>query len=247
MDEVQKTTISNEEQMFKEFKRRITAAAAKAQIKKLEYNLAEGVIDTNSAKRACADAASLGLGAICVMPCHVRCCAPMLRDSGVTLVACVSYPAGGDTTDIKVKAVKRAIKDGAGEVEVSAPAHFIKDGNFSAFKREVKKLKKAVKDKALRLDAECANLSREELFKVCSLAAECGVTALKTSSSALGAGKDSKSIAEMKQAVKDRCTIKAEGIQTVYEMSSANDMGAEVIGSSNAPDIAKQILAAVEN
>ncbi len=238
---------NKEREMYLEFKKRMTISAARAQIRKLEYNLAERVVDSNSARRACADAASLGLGAVCVLPCHVRCCASLLSKSDVTLVACISYPAGGDTTDVKVKAVKRAFKDGAGEVEVSAPVHFIKDGNFGAFRRELKKLKKASRDRALRIDAECFNLTSDELKKLCAIAADAGITALKTSSDSLGAGKDFNAISSMKQAVKDRCTIKAEGVQTIFEMSSANDMGAEVIGSKNALDIAKQVLAAAEN
>lgn len=240
------TPPSPERDAYAEFRRKITAAAAKAQLKKLEYNVATAAIDSGGAKRACSEAVKLGLGAVCVLPCHVRCCSQYLAGSDVTLVACISYPAGGDTTDIKVKAAKRAVKDGATEIEVTAPLHFIKDGNFTQFKKEMKKLKKAVKDRALRIDAECINLTADELIKVCRTAADCGITALKTSSDVFGAGKDGKAIAAMKAAVKDRCTIKAEGVQTVFEMTAANDMGAEAFGSGNAPDIARQILAAAE-
>lgn len=233
--------------VYAEFRRRMTLTAAKSQIKKLEYNIAAAACDEESAKRACAEAVNLGLGAVCVLPCLVKRCFQLLSASEVAVVACVSYPSGGDTTDIKVKAVKRAVKDGATEVEVTAPVHFIKDGNFSCLKKELKKLKKAAKDRALRIDAECVDLTEDELIRFCRAAADCGITALKTSSDNLGAGKDGKSISIMKSAVKDRCTIKAEGVQTVFEMTAANDMGAEAFGSANAPDIARQILTAVGN
>ena len=49
----------------------------------------------------------------------------------------------------------------------------------------------------------------------------------------------------MKSAVKDRCTIKADGVSNLTEMQSAVDMGAGIIGSKNALDLAELILGTV--
>ena len=123
----------------------------------------------------------------------------------------------------------------------------IRDGNFSYVKKEFKKLRKAVKHKSLRIDLESNLLSHEQILRVCNLAADCGVNSLKTSSSALSGGNEIERINEIKTAVKDKCTIKAEGVATVLEMSSAIDIGASVIGSKNAADVARAILTAAES
>ena len=136
--------------------------------------------------------------------------------------------------------------DGADEVEVTAPVAHIRDGNFSYVKKEFKKLRKAVKNKSLRVDLECNLLSHEQILRACTLAADCGVNSIKTSSSALSGGNEIERINEIKSAVKDKCTIKAEGVATVLEMSSAIDTGASVIGSKNAADVARAILAAAD-
>ena len=104
----------NEKLLYTQFRRKINNEAARAQIKKLEYDLADEKAGLNYLKTACTDANSLGLGAVCAMPCFVKQCAVYLgMQRKCSLVACVGAPRGGDVTEIKVKAVKRAIKDGA--------------------------------------------------------------------------------------------------------------------------------------
>lgn len=237
----------SEKLLYSQFRRKINAEAARSQIKKLEYDLANVKAGLNVLKSACADANSLELGAICVLPCFVKNCSVFLgMQKKCSLVACVSAPHGGDATAIKVKSVKRALNDGADEVEVTAPIAHIRDGNYSYVKREFKKLRRAVKHKSLRIDLECNLLSHEEVVRVCNLAADCGVNSIKTSSTAFSGGNEIEQIAKIKSAVKDKCTIKAEGVATVLEMSSAIDMGASVIGSKNAADVARAILTAAE-
>lgn len=238
----------SEKLLYSQFKRKINAEAARSQIKKLEYDLANVKSGINVLKSACADANSLELGAVCVLPCFVKNCSAYLGEQRrCGLVACISSPHGGDATQIKVKAVKRALNDGADEVEVTAPVAHIRDGNFSYVKKEFKKLRKAVKHKSLRIDLECNLLSREQVVRVCNIAADCGVNSIKTSSSAFTGGNEIERVGEIKSAVKDKCTIKAEGVATVLEMSSAIDMGASVIGSKNAADVARAILTAAES
>lgn len=237
----------NEKILYMQFKKKINTEAAKAQIKKLEYNLADVTCGLTALRAACTDGKALELGGICVLPSFVRQCATYLGpERKCQIIACISYPHGGDSTDIKVKSVKRAIKDGADEVEVTIPVAHIREGNFSYLKRELKKLRSATKKRALRIDAECPLLTKEEIIRVCKVAADCGVNSVKTSSGVYGRGNELEMVSHVKNAVKDKCTVKADGIATMLEMSSALDMGASVIGSKNAADVARTILSATD-
>lgn len=243
------TLSQSEKLMFAQFRRKINLDASRAQVKKLEYNLCDPCNGLNNLKAACADASALGLGGVCVMPAFVKQCSAILGAQTLRkcrLIACVGHPSGGEVTAIKVKAVKRAIKDGADEVEVTVPVAHIRDGNFSYVKRELKKLRSACKKSALRIDTESALLTKNEIIRVCALAAECGVNSIKARANRLSGGSSTELFADMKTAVKDKCTLKAEGAATVLEMSGAIDMGASVIGSKNAADVARTILAAAE-
>lgn len=239
------TFSESERLLFSQFRKKINTEAARAQVKKLEYNLADVTAGLGAVKSACTDGNALELGGICVLPSFVKQCAAFLGlPRKCLLIACVSNPHGGDATAIKVKAVKRAIKEGADEVEVTAPIAQIRDGNFAYVKREFKKLRSACKKQALRIDLECPLLSKQEIVKVSALAADCGVNSVKTASGVYRGGNEIEMITDIKSAVKDKCTIKAEGVATVLEMSSALDMGASIIGSKNASAVARAILAA---
>ena len=184
---------------------------------------------------------------MCVLPNHVKPCVTYLgKDPQVSLIACISFPHGGDSTKVKVAAVKQAVKDGVDEAEVSAPVSYIKDGNWSYVKREFKKVKKAAKNRAVRINVESTLLTPQELNKVCSLAADCGIPSLRTHSGYFGGGFDGEVILRMKAAVKDKCTIKADGVSNISDMGIAVDMGAGIIGSKNAVDLAQLILNTVD-
>ncbi len=237
------TTISqNEKLLYSQFRRKINAEAARAQIRKLEYDLADVRSGLNALKTACQDANALQLGAVCVMPCFVRQCAAFLgKNKKSSLVACINQPTGGDVTDIKVKAVKRAVKDGADEVDVAAPVAHVREANYAYVRKEFRKLRSAAKTKSLRIALDCTLLTREEIIRVCSVAADCRVNCIKLAGIS-GADR----IADVKTAVKDKCTIKSEGAASVLEMSGAVDLGATVVGSRNAADVARAIMTAAD-
>ena len=231
---------------FNDYKRRLNMQTAEAQVGKVEYNLVDATTNKTFLKKACQDANSLKLGAVCVLPNAARICTRFLGTNPQTsLIACISYPHGGDTTKIKVKAVKEAIKDGVDEVEVTAPIACIKEGDWGYVKHEFKALKKATKKSALRINIECNLLAPNELTKVCTVAADCGITSIRTSSAFYGPVK-ADTIATIKNIVKDKCTIKADGISTIGDAENALSMGAGIVGSKNAADLARLILKAAE-
>lgn len=235
-----------EMQQFNEYKRKLNVQAAEAQVGKIECDLLDATVSKTTLKKACQEANALKLGAICVLPNAVRLCANMLGANPQTsLIACVSYPHGGDVTKIKVKAAKEAIRDGVDEVEVTVPIACIKDGDWGYVKREFKDLKKATKKRALRINVESDLLTPVELTKVCTVAADCGITSIRVSSF-YGTGFKADVITAVKNAVKDKCTVKADGVATLGDVETAFNMGAGIVGSKNALDIAHLVLKAVE-
>ena len=232
-----------EKQQFSEFKRKLNLQAAQSQVTKIEYNLTDATVEKATLRRACQDANALKLGALCVLPGLIKTCVSFLGPKPQPmLIACISFPHGGDSTKTKVTAVKNAFKDGADEAEVTAPISFIKDANWSYVKREFKKLKKAAKNKVLRINIESPLLTAQEITKICNVAAECGITSLRSASGALGCGFDADTLTLMQNAVKDKCIVKADGVNNIIDMNTAVDMGAGIVGSRNASDLARLIL-----
>ena len=67
----------------------------------------------------CRAALERHVAAVCVPPTHVALAADLLRGGDVKLVALISHPFGADRPDIKARACRRAIEDGAQEVEIA--------------------------------------------------------------------------------------------------------------------------------
>ena len=53
-------------------------------------------------------------------------------------------------------------------------------------------------------------------------------------------------ITAIKNTVKDKCTIKADGVSTLGDAEAALDVGASIIGCKNAADLARLVLKAAE-
>ncbi|MDE7265598.1 MAG: hypothetical protein K2N52_04920, partial [Clostridia bacterium] len=131
MEELDENFEEQEKLRYAEFKRKMNLEAACGQVAKLEYNLTDATVEKATLRRACQEAERLKIGAVCVLPNCVKPCVSFLgRDPQVSLIACISFPHGGDTTKMKCALVKQAVKDGVDEAEVTAPIAYIKDGNW---------------------------------------------------------------------------------------------------------------------
>jgi deoxyribose-phosphate aldolase len=66
----------------------------------------------------CATAQELHVAAVCVAPTHVTDAHEVLRGTDVKLVALISHPFGADRPQIKARACRQALEEGAHEVEI---------------------------------------------------------------------------------------------------------------------------------
>lgn len=232
-----KNSFRNEREEFEEFKRANRIKEAKATALKIELDCLNTICDKAYLKDICRRATLQEIGALVVYPAFVKACVSYLgADPKVSLISAISHPHGGDTTEVKCSAVKRAVKDGVDEVEVSAPTALIKDGNFQYFKRECKKLKRAVKNRALRVVFDCKTLNENELVKACQTAADVGVNCIRLS------GADSELINLIKSRLKGKCLIKADGAQEVSAFISFCNVGADSVNCPRALDIAAYLI-----
>lgn len=227
-----------EEKQFLEFKRMKRVEEAVGKVAKLECDCLYPLADRATLKQLCRDADMRALGGIVVFPAHVKPCVGYLgSDPKCSLIAAISYPYGGDTTDVKVAAVKRAIKDGIDEAEVYAPVSIIRDGNFAYFKRECKKLRKASKGRAVRVVLDTQLLSATELIKACSAAADAGVNVIR-----LNGATDADMLVRVKHAVKDKCIIKTEGAENAASFENAISLGSSLVSCKCAVELATLLL-----
>src|SRR5262245_62939173 len=79
----------------------------------------------------CAEAKENGFIAVCVNPLYVARCVQHLRGSEVLVASVVGFPLGASRTDIKVEETRRAIGDGAVEIDMVVAIGELLAGNLS--------------------------------------------------------------------------------------------------------------------
>lgn len=244
MEERNQDSIENvefEDGKYAEFKKQNRIKAAKATILKIEYDYLAPNADKLTLKELCKSANELALGAIVVHPAFVKQCVSYLgKDPQVSLIAAISYPNGLDTTEVKADAVKKAVKDGVDEVEVYAPVPFIKDGSWTYFKKECKKLKKAVKIRTLRIAVDCAYLTEKDIIKCCNVAADAGVSCVRL----VNAYADT--VMNIKTALKGKCLLKSGKAESEFEFKDYSEMGSDIVNCTAAFEIASLLLKKAE-
>lgn len=235
----EQTASVTEEEEYKEFKKARREEEARANVLKIECDLLSQFIDRSTLKEKCREADSLGLGAIVVFPSVVKSCSAFLgKDPKTALIAAIDFPFGEETTETKVVAVKQAVRDGVDEVEVCAPLTFIREGNFSYFKKQCKKIRKAARCRAVRIVFDCSALTEKELFKAVQVAADARVNCVRLN------GADGETVASVKAALKGRCMIKAERAETLSAFTNLCTMGADAVSCKNAQSLASLMLKA---
>jgi deoxyribose-phosphate aldolase len=142
-------------------------------------------------------------------------------------------------TESKLDEIKRAIDNGADEIDVVWNITSFKTG-IPWTKIEIAKCSKLAHDhqKLLKVIVETAYLSDSELEKACKLCADAGVDFVKTSTGFAPSGATEENIALMKRCLPATVGIKASGGIKTYEQALAMiNAGASRIGTSSGVSI----------
>ncbi|MEL6636209.1 MAG: deoxyribose-phosphate aldolase, partial [Bacteroidota bacterium] len=134
-------------------------------------------------KRICDEAKHFGFYAICIPPYYVRLAARELEDSPVKIATVVGFPMGYAAIPAKVEEIKRAIDEGADELDIVANIAAVKNGDWAHVRNDIDGVTIAVhlKGKKVKLIVEATLLTEAEIIKICTICREVGVDFVKTS------------------------------------------------------------------
>lgn len=227
---------------FEEFKRQKKLLELRRKLKKIDHTLLKQTATKAEIKKLCDEAMEYGFYSVCVQPVHVREVSNYLKESAVDVACVVGFPMGENLTEVKVLETKRAVADGADEIDMVACISAIKNGNFSYVKKDIKKVVSAAKGHPVKVILETSLLTREELIKSCQCARDGGAAFVKTSTGYFGEGAKAEDVKLMKEAVKGACSVKASGgIRNGEQFLKMLEAGADRVGTSAGVQIAKDL------
>ena len=88
-------------------------------------------------ERLCREAAQFHFATVCVNPAWVALAARLLRGSGVGVCSVVGFPLGATTADVKHYEARRAIFDGATEIDMVINIGALKSGDLQVVERDI--------------------------------------------------------------------------------------------------------------
>jgi len=199
--------------------------------------------------KLCAEAAQYGFYSVCVNPVWVPKAKQLLRGTTVKVCAVVGFPLGAQAPEIKILEARRALREGAQEIDMVINIGALKSKDDRLVARDIRGVVE-VCDEARAVSKvilETALLSDEEKVRGCELSMKAGADFVKTSTGFSKGGATPEDIALMARVVAPRkLGVKASGgVRTYADLMKMVEAGATRVGSSNSVKILEEAAQAV--
>jgi len=165
----------------------------------------------------------------------VRRAATALRGTPVAVASVVGFPFGATTSDVKAAEARRAIRDGASEIDMVINIGALRSGMRDLVREDIARVSDACHEAGAlnKVIIEAALLSDEEKVVACRLAQLARADFVKTSTGYASGGATVFDVALMRETVGPRMGVKAAGgIRTAEDVREMIAAGATRIGAS---------------
>ncbi|MEW6208002.1 MAG: deoxyribose-phosphate aldolase [Acidobacteriota bacterium] len=195
--------------------------------------------------KLCEEGARYGFASVCINPVWVREAACALRGSGVKVCTVIGFPLGANAPDTKAYEARRALFDGASELDMVINIGALKSGDYALVRRDIAGVVEVAREAGsmVKVIIETALLTDEEKIKACEIARDAGADFVKTSTGFSKGGATAADIALMRKTVGSLMGVKASG--GVKDLKQAQEMiraGATRIGASVGVKIVQEAL-----
>jgi deoxyribose-phosphate aldolase len=200
---------------------------------RIDHTLLRADATPDDLKRLCDEARTWGFASVCVNGANVRTCRDLLAGSKVMTVAVVGFPLGAMRSDAKAFEARKAVEDGADEIDMVLPLGALKSGDHAAVLDDIRQVVEAARPHRVKVILETGCLDRAQKVAACQLARQAGAHFVKTSTGFGPGGATVEDIALMREAVGGALEVKASGgIRTTADALAMIAAGASRIGAS---------------
>jgi deoxyribose-phosphate aldolase len=200
-------------------------------------------------QKLCEEALRFGFFSVCVNPSYVAEAKALLRGSPVKVCCVVGFPLGAQPPETKALEARRAIREGAQEIDMVINIGALKSGDDALVRRDIRGVVEICKEgRALsKVILETALLTDDEKVRGCELAMKAGADYVKTSTGFSSRGATVEDIQLMSRTVAPRkLGVKAAGgIRTYTDVVRMIQAGATRVGCSNSVKIMEEAAALV--
>jgi len=192
----------------------------------------------------CAEALEYNFRSVCINPTWVALAAELLRGSEVLACTVVGFPLGANEPAIKAMEARRAIRNGAREIDMVINIGALKSGNDDLVFRDIQAVVEDCIDgnAVCKVILETALLSDDEKRRASELARRAGAHFVKTSTGFSTGGATVSDVALMAEVVRGAgMEVKASGgISSYSDAKAMIEAGATRLGASASIGIVRE-------
>jgi len=216
-----------------------TAESNFALAQKIDHTLLKPTMTPDELKKLCSEAAQFHFKTVCIPPVFVPEAVALLKNApDVSVITVVGFPLGYSITEAKALEAKRAIADGAQEIDMVINLAFAKAHRWDEVEADVRGVAQACGSVPLKVILETAYLTDDEKIETAKRAERAGAAFIKTSTGfATASGPTGATLADLRllrETLKPTTKIKASGgirdFETAMRMLEA---GADRLGTSS--------------
>jgi deoxyribose-phosphate aldolase len=184
-------------------------------------------------QKLCEEAIEYETASVCIPPCYIK----RVHDTygeKINICTVVGFPLGYSVTEAKAAETKKALEDGASEVDMVVNISDVKNGNYDAVQAEIAALKKITGDKILKVIIETCYLTDEEKIALCKCVSDAKADYIKTSTGFGTGGATLEDVKLLKANVAPYVKVKAAGgMKTKADLFALLEAGADRLGTSS--------------
>ena len=187
----------------------------------------------------CKEAVSNSFYAVCVPPYWVREAKSKLQGTNVKIATVVGFPMGYSHTPAKIEECKRAVDEGANEIDLVINIIALKENDMNFLRNELTSATAMVhlRGAKLKVILETSLLTSDEIIRGCQLCKDMGVDYVKTSTGINGTA-TVEAVKLLRENLPKSIKIKAAGgIDTKEKALEMIKAGADRIGCSKSVKI----------
>lgn len=185
-------------------------------------------------EQLCEEALAYKTASVCVPPSYVK----KIHDhfgERINICTVVGFPLGYSVLESKVAETKKALEDGAKEIDMVINLCHVKNKEFEKVQEEIVALKNICGEHILKVIIETCYLSKEEKVRLCKIVTNSGADYIKTSTGFGTGGATLEDIKLFRENIGDTVKIKAAGgIKSKQDFIHFLNEGCQRLGTSSA-------------
>jgi len=209
----------------------------------VDHTLLKPEASETDIKKLCQEAVQYGFASVCVNPAWVKKAAEFLKNSNVPVCTVIGFPLGATLPDVKAFEARRAIFNGAREVDMVINIGELKSGDDCAVEDDIRQVATAAHENGVlcKVIIETALLTDDEKVRACLASKNAGADFVKTSTGFAKGGATVEDVRLMRRVVGSNLGVKASGgVRGIEDARAMFEAGATRIGASVGVKIAQE-------